>query len=123
MLAIKAAIYNNKHDDKILIFDEIDAGVSGETAIKLGKRLKSLSKTKQIIMISHQIQIIALADRNISVCKDISNDNISSAAKIISGSEKEEEIAKIISGENISKKDLDHARNIIKFNKITNHYN
>lgn len=68
MLAIKTVL-SGKDDVGILVFDEIDAGISGRIAQKVGKLMKNLSKSRQIICITHLPQIAAMSDTHFRVSK------------------------------------------------------
>jgi len=98
MLAIKAVI-SEKDKIGILVFDEIDAGISGRIAQKVGKVLKTLSKTHQIICITHLPQIAAMSDKHFHVSKKEDKKETLAAIKDLNEEEKLLEVAKLISGE------------------------
>ena len=77
MLAIKT-VFQDKNPVSTLIFDEIDTGISGETAQKVSKHLKKLSKYKQVICITHLPQIAISADNHLHVTKSVINSNSTS---------------------------------------------
>jgi len=97
MLAIKA-VMAEKDNIGILVFDEIDAGISGRIAQKTGKVLKSLSVTHQIICITHLPQIAAMSDRHFHVSKKEINNETLAGIKDLTEEEKVTEVAKLISG-------------------------
>ena len=97
MLAIKA-VMAEKDNIGILVFDEIDAGISGRIAQKTGKVLKSLSATHQIICITHLPQIAAMSDRHFHVSKKEINNETLAGIKDLTEEEKVTEVAKLISG-------------------------
>lgn len=101
MLAIKAVI-SEKDRIGILVFDEIDAGISGRIAQKAGKLLKALSKTHQIICITHLPQIAAMSDRHFHVSKKEDNNETLAGIKDLNDEEKLLEVAKLISGEKVT---------------------
>ena len=112
MLALKTVLANN---DKlpVLIFDEIDVGVSGRIAQKVGKALKALAEFHQLITITHLPQIAALSDFHYVVEKsNIGNRNVSAIRKI-SEEEKVQEVAKLISGEELTQASIDSANELI----------
>lgn len=116
MLALSTTISNNYNVDTI-IFDEIDTGTSGKTGDKIGKKLKSLSKDRQIISVSHLAQIASNADNHIKIYKETLKDRNLTKVKILNSKERIEEIAKIISGEQITKHALKHAEEMLEDNK------
>ncbi|MGE4384305.1 MAG: DNA repair protein RecN [Endomicrobiaceae bacterium] len=113
MLALATTISNN-YNIQTVIFDEIDTGTSGKTGEKIGKKLKNLSKNKQIISISHLAQIASNADTHIKIYKEIKDGRNVTKAKILNSKEHIEEIAKIISGEKITEYAIKHAEELIK---------
>ena len=96
-----------------LILDEIDSGVSGEIAIKLGGLMKRMAKTHQLIAISHLPQIAGKADTHYFVFKDNSSDKTISDIKLLSEEERIEEIAKMIGGASPSKVAFENARELL----------
>ena len=116
MLALSTTISENYNVDTI-IFDEIDTGTSGKTGDKIGKKLKSLSKNRQVISISHLAQIASSANNHIRIYKETQQDRNITKAKILNQKERIEEIAKIISGEQITEHALKHAEEMLNCNK------
>lgn len=112
MLALSTAISNNYNVDTI-VFDEIDTGTSGKTGEKIGKKLKSLSKERQIISISHLAQIASNADNHIKIYKESENGRNITKAKVLNNKERVEEIAKIISGEKVTEHARKHAEELL----------
>ena len=96
-----------------IIFDEIDSGVSGEIARKLGKMMKTMSTNHQVITISHLPQIAAKGDQHYFVFKDESSEQTVSKVRLLSDEERIEEIAKMIGGDNPSKTAFQNARELI----------
>ena len=96
-----------------LILDEIDNGVSGEIAIKLGNLMKVMSKGHQLIAISHLPQIAAKGDAHYFVFKDSSSRKTVSNIKLLSEGARVEEIAKMIGGEKPSKVALENAQELL----------
>lgn len=113
MLSLKAILAKS---DKLplLIFDEIDTGVSGRIAQKVGTALKDLASLHQIIAITHLPQIAAQADHHFSVEKSLSNDRVVSSIKVLTEKDRILEIAKLLSGENITKESLNGAKQLLK---------
>jgi len=112
MLSLKSTLAKN---DKLplLIFDEIDVGVSGRIAQKVGKALKNLSVFHQVISITHLPQIASQADQHFSIEKTTQNERVISSIKKLPQSERITEIARLLSGENITQASLKSARELI----------
>lgn len=112
MLAFKMIIADF---DKIptMIFDEIDAGISGETAVLVGKAIKQLGETHQIITITHLPQIAAYGDHNYRISKTSDESNTYTTIKHLSDHEKAGEVARLIAGLNISDLTLQNAMEMI----------
>lgn len=96
-----------------LILDEIDNGVSGEIAMKLGNMMKLMSRGHQLITISHLPQIAAKGDAHYFVYKDSSSKKTVSSIKQLQEVERVEEIAKMIGGEKPSKVALENAQELL----------
>lgn len=112
MFAIKYVLAT-KSAMPTLILDEIDNGVSGEIAIRLGSMMQAMSKKHQLITISHLPQIAAKGDRHYFVYKDNSQEKTVSRVKLLSQNERVEEIAKMIGGEKPTKVALDNAQELL----------
>jgi DNA repair protein RecN (Recombination protein N) len=112
MLSLKSTLAKN---DKLplLIFDEIDVGVSGRIAQKVGKALKNLSAYHQVISITHLPQIASQANHHFSIEKVTQNDRVVSSIKKLPESERITEIARLLSGEKITQASLKSARELI----------
>ncbi len=116
MLALKNVLAN-KDTVEVFIFDEIDTGVSGVTAQKVANKLKELSKTKQIITITHLPQIASAGDTHIYVKKSVIEDNTYSEAVILDSEDVINEVARLFGGEIITKKSKEVAEDLIKLNR------
>lgn len=97
-----------------LVLDEIDNGISGEIAIKLGSLMKTMAKHHQLITISHLPQIAAKADAHYYVFKDNSSSKTVSNIKVLNEQERIEEIAKMIGGAKPSKVAFENAKELIE---------
>ncbi|MFC2129988.1 DNA repair protein RecN [Bacteroidota bacterium] len=113
MLAIKT-IAADSDRLPMLVFDEIDSGISGRIAQKVGLSMKKLSKKHQIISITHLPQICALADRNVCVEKFESNGRTLISAHVLNENEKLLETARLISGEKITDSSMKSAKELIE---------
>ena len=116
MLAIKSVLAE-REETHTLIFDEIDTGVSGSAAMKIGKLLKDTSNGKQVLCVTHSAQIAAFADNHLFIQKNVKDDSTYTSVKQLSSEEREREIARIISGDNISETALMNAREMIALAK------
>ena len=98
MLAIKKVLADS---DKmpILVFDEIDTGISGKAANSVASKLKTIAKNHQVMCISHLPNIAAIADHNYFISKEIKQDRTKTQIKLLKEKEVIEEIARISSGE------------------------
>lgn len=112
MLAMKTILAKS---DKLplLIFDEIDTGISGKVAQKVGQALKSLASYHQIISITHLPQIAGLADHHYSVEKKILGERVVSLVTKLNENSRIREVAKLLSGENVTDASLKSARELI----------
>lgn len=113
MLAIKALISKSKALPTI-IFDEIDSGVSGDIAERMGMILKEISADMQVINITHLPQIAAKGDHHFMVYKQDSESETTTRLKLLSGSERIEELAKMLSGETITAAAIMNAEELLK---------
>jgi len=112
MLAIKNLLRNSKALPTV-IFDEIDAGVSGEVAIKMGKIIESFSATTQIINITHLPQIAAKGDVHMCVYKFEKNGKTYTSLKQLTDKERVEELAKMVGGDNLTETTLNTAKELL----------
>ena len=112
MLALKTILAKT---DKLplLIFDEIDTGVSGHIAQKVGQTLKLLAFLHQVIAITHLPQISALADQHYAVEKVEANKRVISRIRKLNNTERIKEIAKLMSGENITEASIKGAKELM----------
>jgi len=112
MLALKNVIQSADIVDT-LIFDEVDTGISGKTAEIVGKKLKSLSCKKQVLLITHLPQIAAMSDKHFLVKKDSDGTRTSTIIKQLNPKDKIHEVARMLAGEEITETSLKHAEELI----------
>ena len=112
MLAIKAILANYSKLPTI-IFDEIDTGVSGEIAIKMGEIMKEMSATMQVFAITHLPQIAAKGDTHYKVIKRIQNETTISELLVLNPEERIQQIAEMLSGKDVSESALQHAKALL----------
>ncbi len=96
-----------------LIFDEIDSGISGEVALKVGEIMKKLSRNHQLICITHLPQIARTGDSHLYIYKEIKDNRTQTRLKELKGEERIIEIAKMLSGNKVSEASLANARELI----------
>lgn len=113
MFAIKYVMAEKK-SLPTLVLDEIDTGVSGEVAIRLGNRMKEMAKRHQVIAISHLPQIAAKADTHYFVFKDNSSAKTESQIRKLERNDRVVEIAKMIGGEKPSTVNLENAKELME---------
>lgn len=112
MLALKSILAKSDRLP-ILIFDEIDTGVSGRIAQKVGQVLKSLASFHQIIAITHLPQIAGLSDNHFAVEKKKSGERVVSSIRKLNGEERVKEVAKLMSGEKITEATINGAKELM----------
>ena len=118
-LAIKTALAGN-NDSGTLIFDEIDAGVSGGTAEKIGIMLDKLSSDAQVISVTHSPQIASIAAHHLLIEKNENDGRTESKVTEIQGDDRVNEIARIIGGISVTEKQIAAAREMLLKNKNIN---
>ncbi len=113
MLAIEVVIAGS---DPVptFIFDEVDAGVGGASAIEIGRRLARLSRTAQVIVVTHLAQVAAFSTNHLRVVKDSDGAVTASSVQQLQGEERIEEMARLLSGLSGSESGLQHARELIE---------
>lgn len=113
MLAIKSVF--SKHEGYgTQIFDEIDTGVSGRTAQKIGIKLLGISEYSQVICITHLAQIAALADNHLFITKQEIDGRNQTAVEQINGERRVDEVARILGGIDVTQTQRDAAREMIE---------
>ena len=96
-----------------LIFDEIDRGVGGATADAVGRRLKRLSETAQVLVVTHSPQVAALADRHWQVRKEVTGDVTTSLVTPLEAEARVDEVARMISGADVTPAAREAARALL----------
>lgn len=112
MLALKTTL---SHHDSVgtLIFDEVDAGIGGSVALSVAKQLKKLSRSHQVIVITHLASIASQADEHLVVSKEVSDGMSFSHIDEVQGHRREQEIARMLSGDGESEVSLVHAKQML----------
>jgi len=112
MLAVKS-ILSQYSKLPTIIFDEIDTGVSGEIANKMGEIMKKMSETMQVFAITHLPQIAAKGTSHFKVFKTVVGENTISELKLLDSKERIIEIAEMLSGKDISESAMNHAKALL----------
>ncbi len=116
MLAMKSAL-SDKNGAQTVIFDEIDTGVSGSTSQKIGIKLCDISKTSQIICVTHSAQIAALADSHFVIKKVEVDKRAEAHVTLLNNEDRIKEIARIIGGIDVTDKQIAAAKELIAQSK------
>lgn len=113
MLALKNVIAE-KDCIGTLIFDEIDTGVSGRAAQKIGIKLKQISRLRQVLCVTHLAQMAVMADNHLLIEKNIQGDRTVTTVRTLDHEQRKYEIARIMGGENITELMLENAEQYLK---------
>lgn len=97
-----------------LVFDEVDTGLSGATAEKIGKLLRKLGESYQVFCVTHQAQVAACGHQHFLVEKNFIEKNTHTHIKLLDHKHKTREIARMLGGENITEKTLAHAKEVLE---------
>lgn len=112
LLSLKRVV-GSSNQPRTYLFDEVDTGVSGETAEKVGKKLKTIAKGQQVICVTHLPQVAAFGDIHFFIQKSPQKDSVSMVVSELKTKDRVQEIARLISGEKISKTSLAHAEQLL----------
>ena len=112
MLAFKA-LFIKANRIPTVIFDEIDTGISGETAQAVARKIKEISLSTQVISITHMPQVVSLSDHPILISKTVKDGRTYSNVKELSLEEKIRQIAYLISGGKVTEKQLEYAKEMV----------
>lgn len=115
-LALKTAIGDADEHRGLptLVFDEVDAGVGGAAAAAVGKRLKALSRSNQVICVTHLAQIASFADHHYAVTKREKKGRVTTEISELPREERAKEIGRMLSGEKITPEALKHAEQLMQ---------
>lgn len=125
MLALKASVEvsgttrgqkRTGAQQKTLVFDEVDTGIGGRAAEAVGKKLKALSRTNQLICVTHLPQIATFADHHYLIEKKTAAGRTRTTVRPITGEERTEEVARMLSGAKLTETSRKHAEQMIKEN-------
>jgi DNA repair protein RecN (Recombination protein N) len=110
MLAIRLSLPGGP---PTMVFDEVDAGVGGVTAVALAEALRAVAQDRQVIVVTHLAQVAALADAQVSVEKMVEGARTSATATALDDDGRVREIARMLSGQPDSPTALEHARDLL----------
>jgi len=127
MLALKASVDAGKNPtspksrekwgtQKTLVFDEIDTGIGGRAAEAVGKKLKALARSNQVLCVTHLPQIATFADQHYVIEKKESGGRTRTSIRAVTGEERTQEVARMLSGAKLTETSLKHADQMIKAN-------
>jgi DNA repair protein RecN (Recombination protein N) len=122
MLALKASVEAGRLPGKgsdgqrSLVFDEIDTGIGGRAADAVGKKLKALSRSKQVLCITHLPQIASFADHHFLIEKHESGGRTKTTVRPLSAEERRSEIARMLSGAKVTEASLQNAEQLLRTN-------
>lgn len=112
MLAIKTVL-SRADFVQTLIFDEIDTGISGSAADRVGKKLHQLSADSQVLCVTHQAQIAAFADNHLFISKSVHDERTFTQVDSLDEEGRVRELARIVGGEQITDSALNHAKQLL----------
>ena len=101
---------------RTLVFDEVDTGIGGRAAEAVGKKLKELARTNQVLCVTHLPQIATFADHHFLIEKTEKAGRTRTSVRNITGAERTEEVARMLSGAKVTESSLKHAEQMIKAN-------
>ena len=101
---------------RTLVFDEVDSGIGGRAAEAVGKKLKQLACTKQVLCVTHLPQIASFADHHYLIEKKESGGRAKTSVRPLDSQERTRELARMISGAKLTETSLKHAEQLLKSN-------
>lgn len=112
MLAIEV-VFAGAGGPETLVFDEVDAGVGGQAAVEIGRRLARLARSHQVLVVTHLPQVAAFADRHLVVAKDTSGAITTSGVSIVEETQRARELARMLAGLPDSDLGIAHAEELL----------
>lgn len=109
MLAVKTLTLQGDNEEKTLLFDEVDQGISGFTAVKVGEKLKELAFRHQVLLISHLPQIVATADRHYRIEKNVLENETVTTVNALTEEDSIREIARLLAAGELTDAALQNA--------------
>jgi len=112
MLAVRS-VFGRADATPTLVFDEIDAGIGGKTAVRVGERLAELSRSHQVICVTHLAQIAAFADQHLAVTKSAKDGGTFLEVRPVNGADRLAELSRLGGSLNESQVSVEHARQLL----------
>ena len=112
MLGLKS-VFTTLSNIDIIIFDEIDTGVSGKVAFAMGQKMAKIAKNSQVLAITHLPQVAALSDNHFYIYKESHNNHTNTIVKQLDIEEKTKEVARLLSGNQMSDSFINAAKELI----------
>ena len=112
MLGLKS-VFSKLSKVDIIIFDEIDTGVSGKVALAMGKKMEKIAKSSQVLAITHLPQVAAMSDHHYYIFKKTVNNKTNTIVNSLSDSQKVSEVARLLSGNEVSDSFIEAAKELI----------
>ncbi|MCI5072905.1 DNA repair protein RecN [bacterium] len=113
LLAIKSIAALEQGNQKVFLFDEVDTGIGGETAERVGIHLKQLSFSSQVLCVTHLAQVACYADHHLYIEKQAQEGRTQALVKSLTTEDQKQEIARMIGGINITSKVIEHATELL----------
>lgn len=113
MLAVKNVL-SDKDDIDTLIFDEVDTGISGSAAQKVGLKLREVSKSRQVLCVTHLAQIAAMGNSHFKISKSVRDEKTFTKVEELDHEGRKQELARIIGGTEMTKASLDYAEEMLR---------
>ena len=113
MLALEVVIAGN-NPVPTFVFDEVDAGVGGASALEIGRRLDRLAQNAQVIVVTHLAQVAAYANNHLLVVKDTDGQVTTSNVAVLVGDDRVRELARMLGGMEDSHTALSHAKELLE---------
>ncbi|AOR23900.1 DNA repair protein RecN [Clostridium taeniosporum] len=117
MLALKC-VFADKDNIATLIFDEIDTGISGVVAQRVGEKMYQVSKSHQVLCITHLPQIAVLSDHHYFVSKAVKDNKTFTNIRVLTKEEKEYQIGRMLGGDEVTEATLNNVKEMIKIAEI-----
>jgi DNA repair protein RecN (Recombination protein N) len=114
--ALSQKARHGRGTQRTLVFDEIDTGIGGRAAEAVGKKLKSLARSNQVLCVTHLPQIATFGDHHYVIEKKESGGRSRTGIRAVTGEERTEEVARMLSGAKLTETSRKHAEQMIKAN-------
>ncbi len=113
MLAVEVVFATAEPTARVLVFDEVDAGVGGRAAVEVGRRLARLARRHQVLAVTHLPQVAAFADRHLVVVKDDDGSVTASGVREVAAGDRIQELSRMLAGLDRSDTGLAHAEELL----------